>query len=181
MSHIFENLSKDAGEQRLDTIRKALAEHKAIVYIYKQQLHTLHPQSDTEITASGIYKKLAKNIEEYSQSVLGLIQKEFFPQLTADIDTYNKELGSEDISPDEHIVFKLEALYGTKGVELDFYIREIDISFSYLIMKIYDIAFDFVQKELKKAEAIKDTELIQLYTSHIYNLSLYKHKHIIHA
>ncbi|MES2985726.1 MAG: DNA primase [Patescibacteria group bacterium] len=171
---IYENLSKDAGEQRLDTIRKALAEHMAIVYIYLQQLHTLHPQPDTDTTVPDTHNKIATQIEEYRQSVLGNLQKEFFPELSTDIDSYTKELESNTITPDEDIVFKLEALYGSKGVELDFYIREIDISYSYLLKKIYDIVFDFVQKELKKAEAVKDAETIQTYTSHIYNLSLYK-------
>lgn len=180
-SSLYEHLAKDAGEQRLDTIRKALAEHKAIVYIYLQQLHTLHPTPDADTTAQDIYKKLVGNLQEYSESVLGLIQKEFFPQLTDYISSYFTELEGQHIVPDEQTVFRLEALYGSKGVELDFYIREINISFSYLIMKIYDIAFDFVQKELKKAEAIKDTDKIQAHTSHIYNLSIYKHKHIIHA
>lgn len=180
-SSIYENLSKDAGEQRLDSIRKALAEHKAIVYIYLQQLHTLHPTPDADTTAQDIHKKLADKIEEYNQSDLGILQKQCFPQLSTDIHVLTQELENVHIVPDESIVFKLEALYGTKGVDLDFYTREIDISFTYLIKKIYDITFDFIQKELKKAEAIKDSQMIQTYTSHIYNLSLYKHKHIIHA
>lgn len=181
MSAMYENLAKDAGEQRLDTIRKALAEHKAIVYIYLQQLHTLHPSPQADTTAEDLYKKLKDKTQEYSASVLGIAQNTFFPHLTVDITSYHQELENSAVIPDEDVVFKLEALYGTKGVEMDFYIREIDISFSYLLKKIYEIVFDVVQKELKKAEAVKDAEGIQTYTSHIYNLSLYKHKHLIHV
>ncbi len=45
--------------------------------------------------------------------------------------------------------------------------------------KIYDFVFDFVQKELKKAEAVKDIDAIQAHIGNIHNLSLYKHKHLI--
>jgi DNA primase len=180
MSSVYENVSAYAEEQRFTPIRKALAENKSIVYIYVQQLHTLHPQSETSTDASDIYTTIATRIQTYKDSVLGLMQKELLQELSADIETYQKELIDKQLIPDEQIVFRLEALYESKGVDLEFYIREIDISFSYCIKKIYDVIFDIVQKELKKAEAVKDTASIEIFSTHIQNLSVYKHTDMKH-
>ncbi|MES2623089.1 MAG: toprim domain-containing protein, partial [Patescibacteria group bacterium] len=86
---VYENLSKDMEELRFTAIRKALAENKSIVYIYVQQLHTLHPTPDADTTAQETHKKLATKIQEYTESVLGQIQKEFFPQLSDYISAYS--------------------------------------------------------------------------------------------
>jgi len=178
MSSVYENLSVSAEEQRFTTIRKALAENKSIVYIYVQQLHTLHPQSATPENGTDIYNTIAKRLQTYKESVLGTVQQELFGELSTDIDTYQKELEEKNLIPDEQIIFRLEALYESKGVDLDFYTREIDISFAYVIKKIYDVAFDIIQKELKKAEATKDVEGIGRLSLHIQNLSIYKHTYI---
>ena len=178
MSSVYENLSANAEEQRFVAIRKALAENKSIVYIYLQQLHTLHPQSETSTDVSDTYKKIATNIQAYKDSVLGKIQNEHFGELTADMTQYYTELTEHNLVPDEQTVFRLEALYGSKEVDLEFYTREIDISFTYIIKKIYDVAFDIIQKELKKAEATKDTAAIELFSTQIQNLSIYKHTYI---
>lgn len=178
MSSVYENLSVHAEEQRFVAIRKALAENKSIVYIYLQQLHTLHPQSEASTDVTDIYKNIATKIQTYKDSVLGKIQHEHFQELTADITQYYTELVEHHLVPDEQTVFRLEALYGSKEVDLEFYTREIDISFMYSIKKIYDVAFDIIQKELKKAEAVKDTKAIELYSTQIQNLSIYKHTYI---
>lgn len=175
VSSVYENLSMSAEEQRYIPIRKALAENKSIVYIYVQQLHTLHPQSETSTDASDIYTTIATRIQTYKDSVLGLMQKELSGELTSDIELYQKELEEKKLIPEEQTVFRLEALYESKGVDLEFYIREIDISFSYCIKKIYDVIFDIAQKELKKAEAVKDTASIEKFSTYIQNLSVYKH------
>ena len=71
----------------------------------------------------------------------------------------------EDIeSVDEDIVFGLENIYTQKKLDLDFYKREIDISFNNLINKIYNLIFQEIQGKLKKAEIIKDVNLINKYT-----------------
>lgn len=178
MSSMYESLSVNVEEQRFTAIRKALAENKSIVYIYVQQLHTLHPQSVPPQSDTDIYNTIATRIQTYKDSVLGVIQKELFGELSIDIENYHKELEEKSLIPDEQIVFRLEALYESKGVDLDFYIREIDISFAYVMKKIYDVAFDLIQKELKKAEAVKDTQAIETYSTHIQNLSLYKHTYL---
>lgn len=178
MSSVYEKLSASAEEQRFTAIHKALAENKSIVYIYVQQLNTLHTQSDTSKDVSDIYKTIESRLQEYTQSVLGVIQKEFFTELSEDIEQYRKELSEQHLVPDEDTVFKLEALYESKVVDLHFYIREIDISFMYILKKIYDIVFDYVHKELKKAEAKKDEQAIDLYSVQIQNLSIYKHTYI---
>ncbi len=178
VSSVYENLSVSAEEQRFTAIRKALAENKSIVYIYVQQLHTLHPQSATPENGTDIYNAIAKKVQTYKESVLGTIQKELFGELSTDIDTYQKELEEKNLIPDEQIIFRLEALYESKGVDLDFYKREIDISFAYIIKKIYDVAFDMIQKELKKAEAVKDTRAIETYSTYIQNLSTHKYTYI---
>lgn len=174
----YENLSAHFEEQRFEAVRKALAENKSIVYIYVQQLNTLHPQSDTAQAVSDIYNTIASRLQEYKDSTLGQIQKEFFKELDSDIDAYQKELQGHNLIPDEHIVFRLEVLYEAKEVDTSFYLREIDISFMYVLKKIYDIAFDYIQKELKKAEAIKDTQAIDTLSRHIQNISMYKHTYI---
>jgi DNA primase len=176
MSSVYENLSVSAEEQRFTAIRKALAENKSIVYIYLQQLHTLHPQSETSQDATDIYNKIATNIQEYQNSVLGQIQDTSLKELSVDIANYYTELVSHNLVPDEQTVFRLEALYESKGVDVHFYTREIDISFTYIIKKIYDIVFDVIQKELKKAEAVKNVEEVERYSAQIQNLSIYKHK-----
>ena len=180
LASMYENLSVNVEELKFATVRKALAENKSIVYIYVQQLHTLHPQSDTSKDVSDIYTTIASRLQEYTQSSLGSIQRDFFPEFTADIDTYIKELTEGHIVPDEDIVFRLESLYESKGVDLSFYTREIDISFVYVLRKIYDMAFDHVHKELKKAEARKDTQAIDTYSTQIQQLSIYKHTYIKH-
>lgn len=161
-------------EQDLLPIGKALAEFRSLVYIYSQQLHTLHPQSGSEKLNPDIYKKIQTDLDGYTTSVLGRTQKEFFPRLDTDILHFKNELEAEQINPDEQVVFKLEALYGQKEVDIDFYAREIKIAYTYFLQKIYTLVFDTIQRRLKKAEAAKDTTQIDTLISYIHQLSLYK-------
>ncbi len=175
---ILQSDSFSIGDALLETdllpIHRALAEFRSLVYIYSQQLHTLHTQSGSETPNPEIYKNIKSDLDTYTTGPLGLIQKEFFNALDTNILHFRNELETGIIHPDEQIVFKLEALYGQKEVDLDFYLREIKIAYTYFLQKIYTLVFDKVQRELKKAEVVKDKDRIDTLISYIHQLSLYK-------
>ncbi len=168
------SVAESAIEQELLPVQRALAEFRSLVYIYSQQLHTLLSQSGSEQPNPDIYNKIKKDLDTYSESSLGIIQKEFFGGIDTMISDFTNELTVGKIEPDEQIVFRLEALYGQKEVDIDFYAREVDIAFTYLIQKIYTLSFEKVHRELKKAEASKHVEQIEKLISSIHKLSLYK-------
>jgi len=140
-------------------IDKALAEFKSLVYIYNQQLHTLASQSEGLKTDSDQTKNVDSYINDYKTSDLYTLQQEYVPDLNSVFDTI------EEI--DENVIFNLENIYTQKKVDLDFYLQEVEISYKNFTNKIYNLIFQEVQNKLKKAEIIKDTNVINKYTHDI--------------
>jgi DNA primase len=141
------------------TIVKALAEFKSLVYIYNQQLNTLDSKSEGIKPDSDNIKKTDSYIYEYKNSDLGKLQVEYIPDLNSMFDDFEKM--------DEEVIFNLENIYSQKKVDLDFYRQEIEISYKNFTHKIYNLIFQEIQNKLKKAEIIKDINLINKYTQDI--------------
>jgi DNA primase len=141
------------------TIVKALAEFKSLVYIYNQQLNTLDTKSEGVKTDSDNIKKIDSYINEYKDSDLGRLQKEYIPDLNSMFDDINKI--------DEDVIFNLENIYSQKKVDLDFYKDEVEISYKNFTHKIYNLIFQEIQNKLKKSEIVKDNNLINKYTQDI--------------
>ncbi len=140
-------------------IEKALAEFKSLVYIYNQQLHTLVSQSENPQDHSDQKQNIDSFINEYKKSDLFKLQEEDVPGLNSIFNTVNEI--------NEEIIFNLENIYTQKKVDLDFYKQEVDISHKNFIHKIYNLIYQEIQNKLKKAEIIKDTNLIHKYTQDI--------------
>ncbi len=153
----------DKGENydktKYTVIDKALAEFKSLVYIYNQQLNTLVKQSESPIEGSDITQKIDSYINEYKKSDLFKLQQEYVPELNSVFNTI------EDI--DENIIFNLENIYTQKKVDLEFYKQEVEISYKNFIHKIYNLIYQEIQNKLKKAEIVKDMNLINKYTQDI--------------
>lgn len=141
------------------TIVKALAEFKSLVYIYNQQLNTLDSKSEGLKTDSDNIKKIDSYIDEYKNSDLGKLQVEYISDLNSMFDDFEKM--------DEEVIFNLENIFSQKKVDLDFYKQEIEISYKNFTHKIYNLIFQEIQNKLKKAEIIKDINLINKYTQDI--------------
>lgn len=140
-------------------IDKALAEFKSLVYIYNQQLNTQVKHSESQTFDSDTTQKIDSYINEYKASDLFKLQQEYIPDLNSVFDTI-------DVI-DEHIIFNFENIYTQKKVDLDFYKQEVDISYKNFVQKIYTMIYQEIQNKLKKAEIIKDTNLIHKYTQDI--------------
>jgi DNA primase len=161
----FDNL--DRGIDKTDNddkvkntvIEKALAEFKSLVYIYNQQLNTLVSQSENPKDYSDQKQNIDSYIDEYKKSDLFKLQQEYVPELDTIFD-HIEEL-------DEEIIFNLENIYTQKKLDLDFYKQEIQISYKNFTNKIYNLIYQDIQAKLKKAEIIKDTNLINKYTQDI--------------
>ena len=160
MNPIDRGIDNASAEKKVyEVIDKALAEFKSLVYIYNQQLHTNASQSDSQSAESDTTQNIHTYIDEYKLSDLYRLQQEYIPDLGsvfADID-----------SIDEQVIFNLENIYSQKTVGLDFYMQEIDISFKNFKSKIYNLVFQEIQGKLKKAEIIKDVNLVNKYTQDI--------------
>jgi DNA primase len=161
----FDNLDRGIDKSNNDdkikntVIDKALAEFKSLVYIYNQQLNTLVSQSENPKDYSDQKQNIDSYIDEYKKSDLFKLQQEYIPELNTifdDIETL-----------DEEIIFNLENIYTQKKVDLDFYKQEIQISYKNFTNKIYNLIYQDIQTKLKKAEIIKDTNLINKYTQDI--------------
>jgi hypothetical protein len=129
------------------------------VYIYNQQLNTLDTKSEGVKTDSDNIKKIDSYINEYKDSDLGRLQKEYIPDLNSMFDDINKI--------DEDVIFNLENIYSQKKVDLDFYKDEVEISYKNFTHKIYNLIFQEIQNKLKKSEIVKDNNLINKYTQDI--------------
>lgn len=151
--------SEDSGKKTNTVIDKALAEFKSLVYIYNQQLNTQVLQSENQEDYSDKIQKIDSYINEYKNSDLFKLQQEYIPDL-------NLMFQSID-SIDEKIIFNLENIYTQKKLDLDFYKQEINISYKNFTNKIYNLIFQEIQNKLKKAEIIKDNNLINKYTQDI--------------
>ncbi len=158
---IDNNLDIKKDYKNKDILDKALAEFKSLVYIYNQQLNT-NSQSEDNNKVSEITKNVDSYIDDYKKSALYSLQKEYLPEINDIFDNLN--------TIDENSVFVLENIYTQKKLDLDFYNREIDISFSNFVKKIYNYIFQEIQNKLKKAEIIKDNNLIDKYTKDINTL-----------
>ncbi len=161
----FDNLDRGVDKPGNDdkvkniVINKALAEFKSLVYIYNQQLNTLVSQSENPKDYSDQKQNIYSYINEYKQSDLFKLQQEYIPDLYTIFDNI-EEL-------DEEIIFNLENIYTQKKLDLDFYKQEIQISYKNFTNKIYNLIYQDIQAKLKKAEIIKDTNLINKYTQDI--------------
>ncbi|MBC7982191.1 DNA primase [Candidatus Parcubacteria bacterium] len=140
-------------------IDKALAEFKSLVYIYNQQLNTLVNSSESLSSGSDTTQNIDSYIHEYKNSDLFKLQQEYIPDLNSVFDTI--------LEVDEDIIFNLENIYTQKKVGLDFYKQEVDISHKNFLQKIHNLIYQEIQNKLKKAEIIKDTNLIHKYTQDI--------------
>ncbi len=163
------------GQDRLVSIRQSLAEFKALLYIYTQQLNRSQTQSDGAMRPD-IYEKMKTNMVEYKTDVLGKVQNEYYPGFNVDIDTCIQELESTQFTVDERLVYNIENIHSGKETNTDFYEKEINIAYANVIHKIFTLMFDDVKNALKKAEAIKDTQRIDICSDYIYQLSIYKTK-----
>lgn len=161
------------GQDRLGGIRQSLAELKALLYIYTQQLNSSQTQSD-DATRPDIYEKIKTKITEFKSGILGKIQAEYHGAFDADIDTFLKELEGKNFTVDEVLVYNIENIHSGKNVDADFYEKEINIAYSNVIQKVYALIFDDVKSVLKKAETAKDKALIDTCSDYIYQLSMYK-------
>ncbi|MBC7981650.1 hypothetical protein H7X65_01085, partial [Candidatus Parcubacteria bacterium] len=150
------------GKKRYVVIDKALAEFKSLVYIYNQQLNTLVNQSESQTPDSDQTQNIDSYINEYKKSDLFKLQQEYIPELDSVFDTIDEI--------DENIIFNLENIYTQKKADLDFYKQEVDISYGNFVQKIYNLIYQEIQNKLKKAEIIKDTNLIHKYTQDINTL-----------
>ncbi len=171
--HVYvNNLSKDDLKIKDDSmsnkdsknniiIDKALAEFKSLVYIYNQQLNTNSKTEDNNII-SDKQQKVDSYIDDYKKSELYRLQVEYLKDL--------ENIFNNIDQIDENIIFTLENMYTQKKLDLDFYKREIEISFNNFIKKIYNLIFIEIQNKLKKAEIIKDINLINKYTQDINTL-----------
>jgi DNA primase len=142
-----------------NAIDRTLAELKTLVYIYNQQLNTTISKSESLNTNLDQKQQIDSYISEYKAGNLHKLQQEYIPDLNSVFSNI------EDI--DEKIIFNLENIYTQKKVDLDFYKQEIDISYKNFINKIYNLIFQEIQNKLKKAEIIKDNNLINKYTQDI--------------
>lgn len=140
-------------------VDRTLAELKTLVYIYNQQLNTTVSQSESLNTNSDQKQQIDSYVNEYKASDLHKLQQEYIPDLNSVFDNI------EDM--DEKVIFNLENIYTQKKVDLDFYKQEIEISYKNFINKIYNLVFQEIQNKLKKAEIIKDNDLINKYTQDI--------------
>jgi flagellin-like hook-associated protein FlgL len=133
------------------------------VYIYNQQLHT-NFKSDDNKNISEKYKTITVQsyIDTYKKSEMSKLQQEYIQDLNSVFDTL-KEI-------DENTIFNLENIFSKKNVDIDFYIQEIEVSFNNVINKIQTLLFNEIQSKLKKAEIIKDNNLINKYIQDINTL-----------
>ncbi|MEN9604990.1 MAG: primase, primase protein [Candidatus Parcubacteria bacterium] len=161
------------GQDRVVGLRQALAELKALLYIYTQQLNSSQPTSDGA-TRPDIYEKIKTKITEYKDGILGKIQAEYHPHFTPDIDTCIQELDSGVFTVDERLVYNIENIHGSKEVDTDFYEKEINIAHRNLMQKIFTLVFDDVKNTLKKAELAKDKQMVDQCSDIIYQLSISK-------
>ena len=155
------NQTEGEEPKRHAVLDRALAEFKSLVYIYNQQLHT-NSKNGAEINTVHTAETTHSYINEYTISDLCKLQKEYVPELDSLFDTMD--------SIDEKTVFNLENIFSGKNIELDFYKKEIRISFRNFTDKIYNLVFQEIQSRLKKAEIIKDTKIINKYTQDIHIL-----------
>ncbi len=161
VDNIDRTIDNMAGTEKKQfiVIHKALAEFKSLVYIYNQQLNTLVTQSENLTGESDTTQKIDAYINEYKESDLFKLQKEYVPELDSLFENIE--------SINEEIIFNLENIYTQKKVDLDFYENEVKISYKNFTNKIYNLIFQEIQGKLKKAEIIKDTNLINKYTQDI--------------
>lgn len=157
----IDNIDKDIDiikDNKMHTvIYKALAEFKSLVYIYNQQLNTSSQTDNVNTVAEK--QNVDSYINEYKKGEQYRLQNEYLDDL--------KDIFEDIESVDEDVVFGLENIYTQKKLDLDFYKREIDISFNNFVKKIHDLIFQEIQNKLKKAEIIKDNNLINKYTQDI--------------
>lgn len=163
------------GQDKLAGIRQSLAELKALLYIYTQQLNSSQNQSDGAMRPD-IYEKIKTKIEEFKTEILGKTQAEYYPAFNADVESFIQELVTTKFAVDERLVYNIENIHAGKEVDAVFYEKEINIAYRNLMQKIYTLVFDEVKSALKKAEVAKDKQLIDMCSGHIYQLSIYKTK-----
>ncbi len=156
-SDLGENNTNLIVADKVLSLYKALAEFKSLVYIYNQQLNISLKTEDN--TSDNTIKNIYSYIDEYKKSDLFRLQEEYTTELSNLFDNI------ENI--DENIVFNFENIYIQKNLDLEFYKNEMEISFMNLKNKIYNLIFNEIQNKLKKAEIIKDTNLINKYTTDI--------------
>lgn len=160
----IDNLDRSIDDNKTENkaynvVDRTLAELKTLVYIYNQQLNTTVSQSESLNTNSDQKQQIDSYVHEYKTSDLHKLQQEYIPDLNSVFDNI------EDM--DEKVIFNLENIYTQKKVDLDFYKQEVEISYKNFINKIYNLVFQEIQNKLKKAEIIKDNDLINKYTQDI--------------
>lgn len=160
----IDNLDRSIDDNKTENkaynvVDRTLAELKTLVYIYNQQLNTTVSQSESLNTNSDQKQQIDSYVHEYKISDLHKLQQEYIPGLNSVFDNI------EDM--DEKVIFNLENIYTQKKVDLDFYKQEVEISYKNFINKIYNLVFQEIQNKLKKAEIIKDNDLINKYTQDI--------------
>ncbi len=157
-----------------ETILQALAELRALLYIYTQQLHSPDNISEGE-PRPDIYEKIKQYLSTVKESFLGKIQEIIDPELSAPLTTLLQELEQKKVQVDEKLVYNLENIHSQKQIDIHFYEREIDIAFANVEQKIHDLIFETVKQKLKKAELAKEKTDIDTFTEYIYKLSIHKH------
>lgn len=153
--------------------RKALAELKALLYIYTQQLNSLGTESQ-DVTRPDIYTTITQKIQELENHTLGILQRELFNGLTEDVEHLKLELENKKMIVDEKLVYNIENMHDAKNADVHFYEKEIEMAYKNFVQKIYTIVFDTIKTKLKKAEQEKNKKDIDAYSDHIYKLSIYK-------
>lgn len=157
-----------------EPIVQALAELRALLYIYTQQLHS--PDNTSQgVEHPDIYEKIKQYIVSLKEGHLGQIQSVIAPHITEPLETILAELDKKQVQVDEKLVYNLENIYSQKQVDIHFYEREIDIAYANIEQKIHSLVFEQVKQRLKKAELAKDKTDIDTFTEYIYKLSIHKH------
>lgn len=153
---------------------QGLAELRALLYIYTQQLHSPDSTSQDAVRPD-IYEKIKQNIVNFKESSLGQIQSVIEPRLADPLYCFIPELEAKKLQVDEQLVYNMENIYSQKQVDTHFYEREIDIAYANIEQKIHSLIFEAVKQKLKKAELAKEKQDIDTFTEYIYKLSIHKH------